>query len=120
MSDRIGHAPVLLRFRSGRASTSELEELVSNRILLLLLRSCQIADAIEAEQRRDAPSVLRLLRLKRLRLLLTTRLQAVLGGLLVLPTMQPSRLSVRTRVASTALRGDELARAWSNADAGRA
>jgi hypothetical protein len=78
MSDRIGHAPVLL-FSSGHAPQRPLEELnVSNRILHLLMRSCRIAEAIEIEQRRAAPSALRLLRLKRLRLMLVHRLQGML------------------------------------------
>jgi hypothetical protein len=72
---------------------------VSNRILSLLLRSCQVADAIEAERRRGAPSVLRLLRLKRLRLMLTTRLQDVMGGLRVSPALQPRPAPLRARAA---------------------
>jgi hypothetical protein len=95
MSDRIGHAPVLLGFAPGHASNTRPEELVSNRILSLLLRSCQIAEAIEAEQRRSAPSVLRLLRLKQLRLTLTTRLQEVIGGLRASPAPRFRPVPVR-------------------------
>jgi hypothetical protein len=62
---------------------------VSNRILSLLLRSCRVAEAIEAEQRRGVPSALRLLRLKRLRLMLTTRLQEIIGSLRLPPPLQP-------------------------------
>jgi hypothetical protein len=78
---------------------------VSNRVLSLLLRSCQLADAIEVEQRKGAPSALRLLRLKRLRLMLTTRLQEAIGSLRMSPALQAQPAPIRARGARASALG---------------
>jgi hypothetical protein len=71
---------------------------VSDRIRSLLMRSCRVAEAIAAEQRRTAPSALRLLRLKRLALILACRLQDMRAGLA--PSPGPHGAFVPIRVPS--------------------
>jgi hypothetical protein len=81
MSDRIGYARCSIHsminpMAPGHTSNIRLEDMMSRRIQELLKRYAAIRNAIEAELRIQRPSLLRLMRLKRLQLLITGRIGA--------------------------------------------